>query len=82
MHNLYILYNKEKDFVYAGSTNDLERRLAEHNAGSSKSTKAYRPLKLGYFEEHKTLNEVRGREAEIKSWKSRSYLAEKLRLDL
>ena len=58
MYNLYILYNKEKDFVYAGSTNDLERRLAEHHAGSSKSTKAYRPLKLVYFEEYKTLNEV------------------------
>jgi len=79
---LYILNNREKDYVYIGSTKNLERRLAERNAGSSKSTKAYRPLKLVYFEEYQTLKEVRGREVEIKSWKSRKFLKENLGLDI
>ncbi|MFN0157690.1 MAG: GIY-YIG nuclease family protein [Bacteroidota bacterium] len=31
---VYILRSKIRDFVYVGSTNDLRRRLAEHNDGS------------------------------------------------
>jgi putative endonuclease len=34
------------DFTYIGSTNDIDRRLREHNEGKSQSTKAYKPFEL------------------------------------
>ena len=38
--HVYILQNEAKNFTYKGMTNDLERRLAEHNKG--KRTKLFR----------------------------------------
>jgi len=54
--------------LYVGATNDLDKRLHEHNNLKSGAhyTKIRRPVKLVYFEEFKTLAEARKREAEIK----------------
>ena len=49
MWYVYFLKSKVKDFVYVGSTNDLERRLEEHNSGKCQSTKAYCPFDLNSF---------------------------------
>ena len=46
MWYVYVLKSNNSDFIYVGSTHDLKRRLAEHNEGSSVSTKSYRPFKL------------------------------------
>jgi putative endonuclease len=57
--------------LYSGQTNNLERRLLEHNSGkvrSAKYTKAHRPVKLVYFEKFSTLQEAMKREREIKKW--------------
>ncbi len=56
--------------LYVGSTNDLERRIYQHNHSKSGAhyTKIRRPVELVYKEEHDTLNMARHREAEIKSW--------------
>jgi predicted GIY-YIG superfamily endonuclease len=43
---VYILQSSMKNFIYDGSTDDLVRRVREHNAGLVQSTKAYRPLVL------------------------------------
>jgi putative endonuclease len=43
---VYILQNVSKNFIYVGSTNDLNRRMSEHEKGLVQSTKAYRPLVL------------------------------------
>ncbi|OGI72575.1 hypothetical protein A3J61_01240 [Candidatus Nomurabacteria bacterium RIFCSPHIGHO2_02_FULL_38_15] len=54
--------------LYVGATNDLDKRLHEHNNLKSGAhyTKIRRPVKLVYFEEFKTLAEARKREAQIK----------------
>lgn len=54
--------------LYVGCTNDLERRLIEHNHAKSGAhyTKIRRPVKLKYTETYTTLKEGRSREAEIK----------------
>lgn len=53
--------------LYTGWTNDLERRLAAHNAGKGgKYTRSHRPVKLAYFEEYETKEEAMRREVLIK----------------
>ncbi|HLC83845.1 MAG TPA: GIY-YIG nuclease family protein, partial [Bacteroidia bacterium] len=45
MYYVYILQSELNDSFYKGCTNDLERRLIEHNSGKEKSTKRYLPWK-------------------------------------
>ncbi len=49
MWYVYVIKSIEKEFSYVGSTNDLQRRLQEHNNGESQSTKHYRPFKIWMY---------------------------------
>ena len=53
---------------YTGWTNCLARRMKAHNEGKAgaKYTRAKRPVKLVYYEEHETKNEAMSREYAIK----------------
>ena len=54
---------------YTGWTNDLEKRLAAHNAGAaSKYTRSRRPVELVYHECFETKEEAMGREWRIKQF--------------
>jgi putative endonuclease len=55
-------------------TEDLERRLKEHNAGKSKFTSGHRPWELIYFEEAETAPEARIREKYLKSAAGKRFL--------
>lgn len=54
--------------LYTGCTNNLVKRLAEHNTGKNgaKYTRARRPVKLVHYETFRTLKAGRRREAAIK----------------
>ena len=53
--------------LYTGWTNELQKRLAAHNAGAgAKYTKARRPVTLAYYELHKSRQTAMQREAAIK----------------
>ena len=53
--------------LYTGWTNDLDRRLAAHNAGrGGKYTRARLPVTLVYHEEFATKEEAMAREWAIK----------------
>ncbi|MBN1251377.1 MAG: GIY-YIG nuclease family protein [Bacteroidales bacterium] len=67
---VYILYSISADKFYTGSTNNLEKRLLQHNSGYSKYTKSGIPWDLVYFEEFNTIAEAFNRENEIKAKKS------------
>lgn len=56
--------------LYVGCTNDVEKRLKQHNESKSGAhyTKIRRPVTLKYQERFKTLRQARKREAEIKRW--------------
>lgn len=59
------------DTLYCGQTNNLERRLKEHNFDKNKSAKylrAKKPVKLVYSEKFSTLQEAMKREWEVKNW--------------
>ena len=65
------------DSLYVGCTNNLERRIKQHNDSKwgAHYTKIRRPVALLYSEEFKTLKEARGRESEIKGWRRGKKLA-------
>ena len=67
---VYILECKDKS-LYVGCTNNLERRLKEHNESKwgAHYTKIRGPVKLKYSEKFNTLREARRREAELKGWR-------------
>ena len=62
--------------LYCGWTNDLEKRVAAHNAGAgAKYTKARRPVALTYHETFATKQEAMRREAQIKRLTRQQKLA-------
>jgi putative endonuclease len=71
---VYLLLSLKDKRTYLGSTNNLSRRIYEHNSGKSKSTKNRKPLKLIYYEEFKTLSDARRREKYLKTRNGRREL--------
>ena len=67
MHYVYILECADKT-LYVGSTNDLDKRVHEHNHAKRGAhyTKIRRPVVLRYSERVRTLGKARSREAMLK----------------
>ena len=64
------------DTLYCGITNDLEKRLAAHNAGTaSKYTRTRVPVELVYAESCADRSAASKREMEIKNLKRAEKLA-------
>jgi putative endonuclease len=76
MFTVYILYSKSFDRYYVGYTNDLERRISEHNRKKGKFTDAGIPWEVVYTELFQTKKEAMAREKHIKSRKSKSFIIE------
>lgn len=70
MYYVYILQSDKTGKYYVGYTKNLEKRLKEHNAGKTKSLIQHLPLKLIKVEEYQFYKEARGREKQIKKYKS------------
>lgn len=49
MFFVYILKSKKDKELYIAYTNDLRKRLKEHNLGLVRATKSRRPLYLVYY---------------------------------
>ncbi len=68
MYFVYILQCAD-DSYYVGSTERLEARIEEHNAGhGALYTLLRRPVALVYSEPVETLIEAVGRERQLKRW--------------
>jgi len=55
--------------LYSGQTNNLDKRIKEHNSNSQRGAKylrAKKPVRLVYFEEFNTIQEAMVREYEVK----------------
>ena len=50
MYYFYVLYSLKDHRLYKGASNNLPRRVLQHDAGMVKSTRYRRPLILLYFE--------------------------------
>ena len=71
----YVYIVKCKDgTLYTGYTNNIKRRLKEHNDGKSKYCRGRRPVKLKHLETFKTQISAMRRELEIKKLSRREKL--------
>jgi putative endonuclease len=74
MYYLYILKSEKSGKYYIGHTNDLDRRIKEHNSGQTKSTRAGVPWEPVYVKEYETNIEAGKEELRLKRMKSRKYI--------
>ena len=75
MYFVYVLYSNRHDKYYIGQTNNLERRLGQHNSGKSRATKHYLPWAIFFQKELKTRVEAMQFEKYLKSLKNKNYLS-------
>jgi putative endonuclease len=80
MYFVYAIKSAVKNYIYVGLTNDLSRRISQHNAGSTRTTRAYRPFTLLHFEELPDRPAACQREKYLKSGVGKEFL--KLKRDL
>ena len=76
---VYVLYSGKDQKFYIGSTNNVKRRVAEHNQGKNISTAKRLPLKLIYFEGHLSKEDAQRRERYYKSTKGKVTIRQILR---
>lgn len=74
MYFVYILKSCEYQKSYIGITDDLERRLSQHNSRYYTYTKRYLPWEIIYIENFSTRLKAREREKYFKTSSGRRWL--------
>ena len=68
MWYFYVLQSvSSPDYFYKGSTGDLRKRFAQHNAGETDSIRPYLPFRLVYYEAYVNERAARMREKSVKT---------------
>jgi putative endonuclease len=72
---MYILECADGSY-YTGSTNNLELRLAQHQAGEGANhTRKHLPVKLVYFKEFQSVDQAFYREKQVQRWSRKKKVA-------
>lgn len=75
MYYVYVLVSEIKGLrFYVGMSEDVKKRLKEHNTGKTKSTKGYVPWNLFFNEMYSTRIEAREREKYLKGGSGKEYI--------
>ncbi len=74
----YVLKSKKDGKIYTGYTQDLRKRLSQHNKGLSIYTKGRGPFILIYYEACLLESKARSRELYLKSGMGKRYLKNRL----
>ena len=74
MWYVYVLQSGVDGSFYKGSTNDLHRRLKEHNNGEEKYTARLRPWKLRWYTTKANNGEAKRLERKLKNITGRDKL--------
>ncbi len=72
--NVYVLQSEKSGILYTGFTENLNRRIHEHNTGKSKFTSGHMPWKIIYTEVVDNRLEARKREKYLKSATGKRFL--------
>lgn len=78
MWYVYVLENPAMHYMYVGSTNNLKRRMTEHNNGESRATKPYRPLSLSAYIAVQTEWKARKLEKYLKTGSGKTILKKRI----
>lgn len=78
MYYVYLLQSQKDQGWYIGFTNDLRRRLQEHNRGDTESIRSRRPFALIYYEAYLNQKDAIGRERFLKSGSGHRFLKKQL----
>ena len=73
----YVVRSEVDGRFYVGLTADVVKRVKQHNSGYNRSTKAYTPWALFFFESFETRSEAREREVYLKSGIEKEFIKEK-----
>ena len=79
MFYFYILRSQKDKNLYFGYTDDLRRRLKDHNISKVISTKKRKPFEIIYYEAYKSEKDARQRELQVKR-RAKSFISLKRRL--
>ena len=79
MNYVYVLMSEKDGKFYTGSTNDLKRRLDEHNSGKVEATKRRKPFSLIYYEACIPEKDARQPEKYLKSGMGKKYIKDRLK---
>ena len=71
---VYAIRSSSRKYIYVGLTNDVKRRIEEHNNHENRSTKAYGPFTLIYSEEFPDRISARIKEKYLKSGAGKEFL--------
>ncbi len=69
-YRVYVLQSRKDKSVYIGYTNDLKRRIKEHNKGLCPSTKGRIPFQAIAYEAYSSEADARIREKRLKQFKN------------
>jgi putative endonuclease len=75
---IYVLKSEINGTHYVGMTENLDRRIGEHNQGKSKFTSANRPWKLIFSEKANDFKAGRIKEKYFKSAAGKKYIQKRL----
>ena len=78
MFYAYVLKSINHDFYCKGHCENLNSRLAQHNAGMTESINFYKPFVIVYYEDFNTRDEAIKREKYFKTAAGRRFLKTKL----
>ncbi len=74
MFTIYALISESTGYIYVGMTQNIDKRLLQHNRGWSNWSKRYRPWKIIYTETAPDRTQARKREVQLKSGHGKEFL--------
>ncbi|MDO8504383.1 MAG: GIY-YIG nuclease family protein [Candidatus Liptonbacteria bacterium] len=74
MYHVYAISSLKKKYIYVGLTNNLDRRINQHQNGRERTTAKYRPFRLIFAENYATRPEARKREKYLKSGAGKEWI--------
>lgn len=79
MYYTYVLQSEKDSKWYTGYSNDLKRRLSDHNKGLVYATTKRRPFKLIYYEACLNEDDAKAREEYLKSGMGKRSIRNRLK---
>ena len=79
MYFVYVLKSRKDGKLYTGFTDNLERRLKDHNQGLQSSTRNRRPFDIIYYEGCINIQDAISREKYLKSGVGKKFIQNRLK---